>query len=124
MFYLTLGEAGVTAALQKLQATDPELAEVWRTLALEYSNPDARRAGRAQGGGRSRRLDSPAERARMFGILFGQPRLRMSWWVSPCLAELRYHLPQPAASCSGRHQAAAHAGVATDDDACRSFVAE
>lgn len=69
-FYLTRGEAGVSEALQKLQATDPKLAEVWRTLALEYSiTRDERVARKAVGVLRGL---SPAERARMFGILFGE----------------------------------------------------
>ena len=62
--------AGVAQALQKLQATDPRLAEVWRMLALEYSlTRDERVARKAVGVLRGL---SPAERARMFGILFDE----------------------------------------------------
>ena len=34
-FYQVRGQAGVMQALQKLQATDPALAEVWRKLAID-----------------------------------------------------------------------------------------
>ncbi len=61
-------EAGVTQALQKLQATNPVLADVWRALAIEYSiTRDERVARRAV---RVLRGLSSAERKRMFGILF------------------------------------------------------
>jgi cytochrome c-type biogenesis protein CcmH/NrfG len=67
-FYLMKGDAGVNRALQKLQATDPALAEVWRSLAIEYSiTRDERVARKAV---RVLRGLSQAERARMFGILF------------------------------------------------------
>jgi cytochrome c-type biogenesis protein CcmH/NrfG len=69
-FYLTRGEAGVTQALQQLQAADPALAEVWRALAVEYSvtrDPQV-----AQEAVRVLRGLSEARRARLFGILFAK----------------------------------------------------
>ncbi|MDP2252791.1 MAG: hypothetical protein Q8J60_01305, partial [Thiobacillus sp.] len=64
------GEAGVTQALIKLQASDTALADVWRTLAIEYSiTRDERVARQAV---RVLRGLSAAERARMFGILFDE----------------------------------------------------
>jgi tetratricopeptide (TPR) repeat protein len=69
-FYLTKGQAGVTQALQKLQATDPAAAEVWRALAIEYSiTQDPRIAREAL---RVLRGLSQAQRDRMFGILFDE----------------------------------------------------
>ena len=57
-------------ALQKLQATDPVLADVWRPLAIEYSiTRDERVARQAV---RVLRGLSATERARMFGILFDE----------------------------------------------------
>ena len=67
-FYLTRGQAGVAQALQQLQATDPELADVWRKLAIDYSITRDERVAREAV--RVLRGLSPAERARMFGILF------------------------------------------------------
>lgn len=67
-FYRARGQAGVTRALQTLHATDPALAEVWRKLAVDYSiTGDERIANEAV---RVLRGLSPAERARMFRILF------------------------------------------------------
>jgi tetratricopeptide (TPR) repeat protein len=69
-FYLTKGQAGVTQALQKLQAADPAVAEVWRALAIEYSiTQDPRIAREAL---RVLRGLSQAQRDRMFGILFDE----------------------------------------------------
>lgn len=69
-FYLTRGEAGVTQALQTLQASDPALAEVWRRLAIEYSITQDPRV--ARDAVRALRGLSPAQRARLFGILFDE----------------------------------------------------
>ena len=69
-FYLTRGQAGVAQALQKLQATDPALADVWRKLALDYSITRDERVAREAV--RVLRGLSDAERARMFGILFAE----------------------------------------------------
>lgn len=69
-FYRVKGQAGVTQALQKLQTLDPELADVWRALVVEYSvTGDARVAREAI---RVWRGLSKARRARMFGILFDE----------------------------------------------------
>lgn len=69
-FYLTKGQSGVTQALQKLQASDPMLAEVWRALAIEYSiTRDVRVAREAV---RVLRGLTEAERTRMFDILFAE----------------------------------------------------
>lgn len=67
-FYALKGQAGVVQALQRLQATDPALAEVWRKLAIEYSISRDERVAR-QAVGVLRGL-SEAERTRMFAILF------------------------------------------------------
>lgn len=69
-FYLTKGEAGVTRALQKLQATDSALAEVWRKLVIDYSITRDERVAREAV--RVLRGLSEAERARMFDILFAE----------------------------------------------------
>lgn len=69
-FYRVKGQAGVAQALQKLQALDPKLADVWRAFAVEYSvTGDARVAREAI---RVWRGLSKARRARMFGILFDE----------------------------------------------------
>ncbi|MBN8771581.1 MAG: tetratricopeptide repeat protein, partial [Thiobacillus sp.] len=69
-FYRVKGQAGVTQALQKLQALDPKLADVWRALAVEYSvTGDARVAREAI---RVWRGLSKARRTRMFGILLDE----------------------------------------------------
>jgi hypothetical protein len=69
-FYLIKGEAGVALALQKLHATDPALAEVWRKLAIDYSITRDKRV--ARDAVRVLRGLSEAERTRMFGILFAE----------------------------------------------------
>ena len=67
--FLTLkGVVGVTQALQKLSASDPELAEAWRKLIIEYSlSRDPRVAQKAIDVLRG--LDSD-KRRRMVEILF------------------------------------------------------
>lgn len=67
-FYLTKGEAGVARALEKLRATDPRLAAVWRALALDYAITRDERV--AHDAVRVLRTLNPAERKRMFDILF------------------------------------------------------
>ena len=62
------GVAGVTRALQQLQASDPVLADAWRRLAIEYSlSRDPRVAQKAIAVLRG--LDAD-QRRRMFEILF------------------------------------------------------
>jgi len=55
-------------ALQKLQATDPALADAWRRLAIDYSITGDERV--AQEAVRVLRGLNEAQRRRMFGILF------------------------------------------------------
>jgi predicted Zn-dependent protease len=69
-FYLNKGEAGVIQALQRLQAIDPALADVWRKLAIDYSITRDKRV--ARDAVRVLRGLSAAERERMFGILFAE----------------------------------------------------
>jgi len=69
-FYLTRGQAGVARALDRLRATDPALAEVWRRLLVAYSATRDERIAREAV--RVLRGLSPAERTRMFGILFDE----------------------------------------------------
>lgn len=67
-FYTLKGVPGVNQALQRLRETDPQLADAWQKLAIEYSiSKDervARQAIRVLSG-----LE-PARRERMFEILF------------------------------------------------------
>jgi tetratricopeptide (TPR) repeat protein len=69
-FYELKGPLGVAQALQRLQATDPGLAEAWRRLAVEYSLTQD--AAVTQSAIRILRGLSATERERMFDILLGQ----------------------------------------------------
>jgi tetratricopeptide (TPR) repeat protein len=69
-FYVLKGAAGVGAALQRLGASDPELAEAWRKLIIEYSisrNPLVAQKAIAVLSGLN-----AEDRRRMFDILFAE----------------------------------------------------
>jgi tetratricopeptide (TPR) repeat protein len=69
-FYLVRGQAGVTRALERLNAVDPALADVWRALAVNYaSTGDPRVADQAL---RVLRGLDADQRKRLFDVLFAE----------------------------------------------------